>query len=82
MAQAGANKTIRQLREEQGWTQQELAQRVGASQGAVSLWEHGVRQPYRRTRLRLAELFGIRVEDIALGPAEQHPHAGTRQERP
>ncbi len=64
-------KTIRQLREERGWTQPDLAGRLGVSQGAVSLWERGVRRPYRRTRLRLAELFGVSVEALALGAAEQ-----------
>ena len=75
-------KTIRQLREAHGWTQETLARRLGVGQPAVSAWDRGERLPRRRYILRLAELVGISVEQIALGPLGQHPHAGTRQEQP
>ena len=70
-------KTIRQLRQERGWTQEQVARRVGVAQGTVSQWEHGNRRPYRRNLQRLADLFGVSITDIALGPAEQVP-----QDRP
>src|SRR5687767_15995546 len=38
-------KTIRALRREQGWTQFELALRVGVQPQAVYLWESGRRMP-------------------------------------
>ena len=38
-------KTIRALRQEQGWTQFELALRVGVQPQAVYLWESGRRTP-------------------------------------
>jgi len=72
-------KTIRQLREERGWTQESLARRLGVGQSAVSAWERAERVPRQRYLLRLAELFDISVEDIALGPAEQtHPRDAGR----
>ncbi len=77
MAQGGAKKTIRQLRQERGWTQETLARRLGAGQTAVSAWERGERVPRQRYLLRLADLFGISVEVITLGPADQPP-----QDRP
>ena len=46
-------------------------------QGAISNWELGLRRPYRRNLQRLADLFGVSVEAIAFGPAEQVP-----QDRP
>ena len=70
-------KTIRQLRQERGWTQLELALWLGASANTVSGWERGQFRPNWLYRRRLADLFGLSVEDIAFGPAQQAP-----QERP
>ncbi len=69
-------RAIRQLRQDRGWTQMDLARRLGVDQGAISNWERGQRRPYRRHQQRLADLFGVSVEAIAFGPAEQP------QERP
>ncbi len=76
MAQGGAKKTIRQLRQERGWTQETLARRLGAGQTAVSAWERGERMPRQRSILRLADVFGVPVEAIAFGPAEQETQDG------
>ena len=73
--------TIRQLRQERGWTQQTLAWRLGVDQGAVSAWELGQRAPYRRTLQHLADLFGISVEDIALSPALRAPKKQAPEDR-
>ncbi len=64
-------KTIRQLREERGWTQDTLARRLGVGQGAVSAWERGERLPRRRYILRLADLFGVSVDDMTFGEGEE-----------
>ncbi len=63
-------KTIRQLREERDWSQELLARRLGVGQGTVSNWERGLKVPQPRTRLRLAELFGVRPEEIVVEQAE------------
>ncbi len=65
-------KTIRQLREERSWSQELLARRLDVGQGTVSNWERGLKVPQPRTLLRLAELFGVSVEEIAVGQAEYH----------
>ena len=64
-------KTIRQLRQERGWSHEQVARQVGVDQASVSKWEHGTRKPYPRRLRRLAALFGVSVETIAFGPAEQ-----------
>ena len=66
-------KTIRQLRQERGWTQQALAWRLGVNEGTLSLWERGIHLPQQANRLALADLFGVSVEAIAFGPAEPAP---------
>ncbi len=63
-------KTIRQLREEQGWTQLELANRIGVTPGTVYSWEKGKFEP-RASQLRaLALAFGVKMDDIELEEQE------------
>ena len=62
-------KTIRALRQEQGWTQFELALRVGVQPQAVYLWESGRRMPQVPQLRKLGELFGICSDEIVLEPA-------------
>ncbi len=71
MAHGGAKKTIRQLRQERGWSQAKLATRLGMVPRTVSTWERGVRTPDPRTLVRLAELFSISPTDIALARGRQ-----------
>ena len=61
-------KTIRTLRLEHGWTQFELALRVGVQPQAVYLWESGRRVPQVPQLRRLGELFGICSDEIVLEP--------------
>ena len=57
-------KTIRELREEAGMTQLELAVRVGVTPSAVYNWERGRNEP-KATQLRsLARVFGVPMEEI------------------
>jgi DNA-binding XRE family transcriptional regulator len=61
-------KTIRALRLDQGWTQFELALRVGVQPQAVYLWESGRRVPQVPQMRKLGELFGICSDEIVLEP--------------
>ncbi|MCW5891619.1 MAG: helix-turn-helix transcriptional regulator [bacterium] len=47
---------IRALRQRCGWSQEELAVRVGARAATVGRWERGGQRPLRVYCLRLAEL--------------------------
>ncbi len=67
--------TIRQLREARGWSRRVLAGRLGVATATVANWERGSKLPLPRTRMRLADLFGVSVEAIAFGPAEPAPGA-------
>ena len=69
-----SKKTIRQLREERGWTQVRLAVRLGVAPDTVSHWERGVNRPRPGMQQGLAQLFGVHVTDMAFGPAEQESH--------
>jgi transcriptional regulator with XRE-family HTH domain len=68
-----AMKTIRALRQEQGWTQFELALRVGVQPQAVYLWESGRRTPQVPQLRRLGQLFNICSDEIMLEPISEVP---------
>jgi transcriptional regulator with XRE-family HTH domain len=65
-------KTIRDLRQERGWSQYELALRVGVHPHAVHLWERGRRTARVAHLRRLGRLFGVCSDEIELhvGPAD------------
>jgi transcriptional regulator with XRE-family HTH domain len=78
-------KTIRALRQANGWTQFELALKVGVQPQAVYLWESGRRMPQVPQLRRLGELFGICSDEIDLEPVretEQSPHRPRADRRP
>lgn len=52
------------LRGEKGWTQAELAQRVGVSRQTINSIETGRFEPSLTLALKLARLFGLPVEAI------------------
>lgn len=70
--------TVRELRRQKGWTQRELAERLGVSPGAVANWEVGTRTPSLETALRLAALFDVAVEDIRFLREGAHSSQATR----
>ena len=57
-------KRIRELRTGRGWTQQELAARLGISASAVGMYEQGRRQPDTQTLRRMAQVFGVTVDAL------------------
>jgi tetratricopeptide (TPR) repeat protein/DNA-binding XRE family transcriptional regulator len=61
------NDLLRVAREQQGWTQQELADRIGISQSfTISRWETGVALPRPYYIRRLCDLFGISAAELGL----------------
>ncbi len=77
--------TIRELRRARGWTQFELALRVGVQPQAVYLWETGRRTPHVAQMRRLGELFGLCSDEIDLEPstgAHRAPHRPRADRRP
>ena len=66
-----SQKTLRQLRVARGWSRHDIADRLQVTYRTVGRWETGQHQPLPRQWQRLADLFGVRVEQIAVGPAEQ-----------
>lgn len=58
---------IQSLRKEHGWTQQELAEKIGVSDKAVSKWERGLGCPDISLIRDLAEVLEVSVSEILAG---------------
>lgn len=56
--------TIARLRKEKGLTQEQLASELNISYQAVSKWENGVSSPDLSNIKRLAELFGVSIDEL------------------
>ncbi len=59
-------KTIRQLREERGWTQLQLAIQLGVTPVTIYNWERGKSEPRVSQFRQLARLFDISMYDVTL----------------
>ena len=59
-------RTIRRLREERGWTQLEVAYRLGVTPVTIYNWERGRTEPRVSQFRQLARLFGVSMDDITL----------------
>ena len=57
-------KTIRELRNAQGWTQLELAYRLKVTPATVSNWECGRYAPSASSLRLLARTFGVSMDAI------------------
>lgn len=55
---------LRELRADYGWTQADLAERLGVSRQTVNAIETGKFDPSLPLAFRIARLFDRRIEDI------------------
>ena len=63
MAERLAN-SLKSEREARGWTQADLAARVGVSRKTINTIENGVFVPSTITALKIADAFERRVEEL------------------
>lgn len=61
------------LRAERGWSQEELAERLGVSRQTINSLERGRYDPSLPLAFAIAALFGCRIEEVFMpgAPAEQ-----------
>ena len=64
------------LRAEKGWSQAELARRIGVSTSAVGMYEQGRREPSLGLLVRLAQELGVTTDYLLTGePPDSDPAA-------
>lgn len=66
---------VRELRAARDWTQAELAERLGVSRQTVISIENGRYEPSLSLAFKIADVFGLRIEDIFAPDAERKPPA-------
>lgn len=64
------NQLLHETRVESGWSQKEVADRIGATTNTVSRWELGVAFPGPYFRTKLCTLFGKSAEELGFAPQE------------
>lgn len=68
------NKNITRLRKSKGLTQVDFAKQLHVTQSAVSHWESGRSVPDTVQLFRIAEFFGVSVEELSdMKPIEEKP---------
>ena len=64
---------IKDVRQERGWTQDQLAQAVGVSRSAVAQWETGRAGQVTGNLSRIAGVLGVNVEFLMFGDSKHAP---------
>ena len=52
------------LRKQRGYSQEEVAEKIGVSRQAVAKWESGETMPDLDNTMALAELYGVSLDNL------------------
>ena len=63
---------LKDLRGQHGWSQQHLAERLEVSRQSVNAIETGRYDPSLPLAFRIAELFGLAIEDVFTSPSKEN----------
>jgi transcriptional regulator with XRE-family HTH domain len=61
---------IKQLRQQRGWSQTQLAKKLNVHQKQISGYERGIHSPSIELLIRMAELFNVSLDYIAFDNRE------------
>ncbi len=67
------------LRRSAGWSQTELARKIGVSPSAVGMYEQGRREPSAEILVQLAGLFGVSTDYLLTGQPKNPQEAAVGQ---
>lgn len=68
-----------QYRKANGYSQEELAARIGVSRQAISKWERGESSPDTDNLIALAKLYGVTIDELINGTEKVHKTAADAQ---
>ena len=64
MAKETFGQRLSRIRKEKGFTQNEIADKVGVTSQAVSKWENDLASPDIDILLKLSEIFDISIDEL------------------
>jgi transcriptional regulator with XRE-family HTH domain len=67
---------VKQLRKENGWSQGELAERVGGDPAQISRYENGRITPSADAVVKLAEVFDVSTDYLLVEDSPRRPFRG------
>jgi transcriptional regulator with XRE-family HTH domain len=65
---------VKQLRTEHTWSQNDLADRIGADPAQISRYENGKIAPSADALIRLAQTFNVSTDYLLIDDAPRRPH--------
>ena len=57
-------KTFKKIRKESGFTQQQIAGKLGISQSNISDWENNISRPEYENLIMLAQIYDVTIEEL------------------
>ena len=66
---------LKRLRAARGWSQSQLAERLGVSRQSVNAIETGRYAPSLPLAFRIAELFDLPIEEVFVSPSRRRSRA-------
>ena len=63
---------LKVLRAERDWSQSDLAERLNVSRQSVNAIETGRYDPSLPLAFKIAELFGLAIENVFTSPSKEH----------
>ena len=63
---------IKDLRMKNKYTQLEFAEKLGVTKSSVSAYENDSRTPSYEVLIKMADIFGVSIDSILLGEANQN----------
>lgn len=63
---------IKDLRMKNKYTQLEFAEKLGVTKSSVSAYENDSRTPSYEVLIKMADIFGVSIDSILLGEADQN----------
>ncbi len=67
---------VKQLRKEHGWSQGELAERIGGDPAQISRYENGRITPSADAVVKLAEVFDVSTDYLLVEDSPRRPFRG------
>ena len=81
-ARLAPNLYLKRAREGRGWSQEELARKIGADVFTVRRWEHKGVAPSPHFRQKLSALFGLSTAELGLLASQQETFSGQTSRKP